>query len=205
MPEDSLRTQCSQCLVSHGAETDGPGDPHELLPGEHDQRPREQPSTGEEDGQQPQHGRPDLCPRVDQRPDPQDAAGVRRGGQWEFLSDIVSTEKPEKPASIECQLSAQPEVDVFLGSANGDEPCDSGLWGSQSGRCARPVSDLRRQSDVSLKAFATSADEDGSFVDPAAVKAPNQRGITERHGKTFKLMLLKAMDCYNCQSARDWE
>ena len=119
--------------------------------------------------------------------------GVRRGGQWEFLSDIVSTEKPEEPASIECQLSAQPEVDVFLGSANGDEPCDSGLWGSQSGRCARPVSDLRRQSDVSLKAFATSADEDGSFVDPAAVKAPNQRGITERHGKTFKLMLLKAM------------
>ena len=55
------------------------------------------------------------------------------------------------------------------------------------------------------QAFATSAEEDGSFVDPAAVEAPNQRGITERHGKTFKFMLLKAMDNYNCQSTKEWE
>ena len=49
------------------------------------------------------------------------------------------------------------------------------------------------------QAFATSAEEDGSFADPAAVEAPSQRGITERHGKPFKFMLLKAMDNYNCQ------
>ena len=43
------------------------------------------------------------------------------------------------------------------------------------------------------------------FVETAAVEAPNQRGITERHGKTFKFMLLKAMDNYNCQNTREWE
>ena len=141
----------AQCLVSHGAETDGPGDPHELLPGEHDPRPREQPSTGQEAGQQPQHGGLDLCPRADQRPDPQDAVGVRRGGQWKLLGDIVSTEKPEEHAAIECQLSARPEADFFLGSANGDESHDSRFRGSQSGRCAWSVSDLRRQPDMSLR------------------------------------------------------
>jgi hypothetical protein len=55
------------------------------------------------------------------------------------------------------------------------------------------------------QAFATSAEEDGSFADPAAVEAPSQRGITERHGKPFKFMLLKAMDNYNCQSTKGWE
>ena len=55
------------------------------------------------------------------------------------------------------------------------------------------------------QAFTTSAEEDGSFVETAAVEAPNQRGITERHGKTFKFMLLKAMDNYNCQNTREWE
>ena len=53
--------------------------------------------------------------------------------------------------------------------------------------------------------FLRQAAEDGSYVDPAAVEAPHQRGITERHGKTFKFMLLKAMDTYNCQSTEDWE
>ena len=53
--------------------------------------------------------------------------------------------------------------------------------------------------------FLQQAAEDGSYVDPAAVEAPNQRGITERHGKTFKFMLMKAMDTYNCQNVEDWE
>ena len=41
-------------------------------------------------------------------------------------------------------------------------------------------------------------------VDPAAVEAPHQRGITERHGKTFKFMLMKSMDTFNCESMEEW-
>ena len=53
--------------------------------------------------------------------------------------------------------------------------------------------------------FLQQATEDGTYVDPAAVEAPHQRGITERHGKTFKFMLMKAMDTYNCSSNEEWE
>ena len=53
--------------------------------------------------------------------------------------------------------------------------------------------------------FAQRAETDGSFLDPASVEAPYQRAITERHGKTFKFMLLKAMDEYNCEDMKDWE
>ena len=53
--------------------------------------------------------------------------------------------------------------------------------------------------------FLQKASEDGSCVDPAAVEAPYQRAITERHGKTIKFMLLKAMDQYSCQNDADWE
>ena len=50
--------------------------------------------------------------------------------------------------------------------------------------------------------FLNQAAEDGSYVDPAAVEAPHQRGITERHGKTFKFMLMKAMDTYKLPNYR---
>ena len=53
--------------------------------------------------------------------------------------------------------------------------------------------------------FMQKASEDGSCVDPSAVEAPYQRAITERHGKTIKFMLLKAMDQYNCKDEKEWE
>ena len=53
--------------------------------------------------------------------------------------------------------------------------------------------------------FAYKAEQDGSYVDPAAVETPQQRSITERHGKTFKYILLKAMDTYNCETMQEWE
>lgn len=55
------------------------------------------------------------------------------------------------------------------------------------------------------RAFAIRAEDDGSFVDPSAVEAPFQRGITERHAKTLKYMLLKAMDTYSCEDMQQWE
>lgn len=52
--------------------------------------------------------------------------------------------------------------------------------------------------------FALRAEADGSFVDPSSVESPYQRGITERAGKTFKLMLSKAMETYDCQNHQEW-
>lgn len=52
--------------------------------------------------------------------------------------------------------------------------------------------------------FLRQAEQDGTYVDPAAVEAPHQRGITERHGKTFKFMLMKSMDTFNCESMEEW-
>eukprot|EP00435_Cladocopium_sp_Y103_P030428 s3080_g7.t1 len=48
--------------------------------------------------------------------------------------------------------------------------------------------------------FALRAESDGTFVDPSSLESPYQRGITERAGKTFKLMLAKTMESYHCQS-----
>ena len=53
--------------------------------------------------------------------------------------------------------------------------------------------------------FAEQAEQDGTFVDPSAVEAPHQRGITERHGKTFKYLLQKTMDTYSCANMKEWE
>ena len=53
--------------------------------------------------------------------------------------------------------------------------------------------------------FAEQAEQDGTFVDPSAVEAPHQRGITERHGKTFKYLLQKTMDTYSCADMKKWE
>ncbi len=52
--------------------------------------------------------------------------------------------------------------------------------------------------------FALRAEADGSFVDPSSVESPYQRGITERAGKTFKLMLSKAMETYVCNTHQEW-
>ena len=53
--------------------------------------------------------------------------------------------------------------------------------------------------------FATQAEADGSYVDPSAVETPQQRSLTERHGKTMKFILLKAMDTASCTNMKDWE
>ena len=53
--------------------------------------------------------------------------------------------------------------------------------------------------------FLRQAEQDGTYVDPAAVEAPHQRGITERHGKTFKFMLMKAMDTFSCETMEEWK
>ena len=53
--------------------------------------------------------------------------------------------------------------------------------------------------------FAEQVEQDGTYIDPAAVEAPHQRGITERHGKTFKYILQKTMDTYSCSNMQEWE
>eukprot|EP00435_Cladocopium_sp_Y103_P050254 s2395_g15.t1 len=52
--------------------------------------------------------------------------------------------------------------------------------------------------------FALRAETDGSYIDPSSVESPYQRGITERAGKTFKVMLSKAMQTYECQNRAEW-
>ncbi|CAE7770550.1 RE2 [Symbiodinium sp. CCMP2456] len=47
--------------------------------------------------------------------------------------------------------------------------------------------------------FKTRASRDGIHVEPSSLESPFQRGSTERHGKTFKLILSKAMNQYTCQ------
>ena len=52
--------------------------------------------------------------------------------------------------------------------------------------------------------FAVRAETDGSYIDPSSVESPYQRGITERAGKTFKLMLAKTMETYDCKNEQEW-
>lgn len=53
--------------------------------------------------------------------------------------------------------------------------------------------------------FSLRAESDGSVVEPSAVEAPYQRGITERAGKSFKLILAKTMETHHCESPQEWE
>eukprot|EP00435_Cladocopium_sp_Y103_P011110 s283_g2.t2 len=62
--------------------------------------------------------------------------------------------------------------------------------------------DLGREFEGS---FALRAESDGTFVDPSSLESPYQRGITERAGKTFKLMLAKAMENHDCADMEEWE
>ena len=52
--------------------------------------------------------------------------------------------------------------------------------------------------------FSERAETDGSVLDPGSLEAPQQRGITERNGKTFKSILAKAIDTYSCSSWSEW-
>ena len=42
-------------------------------------------------------------------------------------------------------------------------------------------------------------------MDVSSLESPYQRGITERNGKTFKLMLTKAMEAYPCSDEAEWK
>ncbi|CAL1148194.1 unnamed protein product [Cladocopium goreaui] len=63
------------------------------------------------------------------------------------------------------------------------------------------ASDLGREFEG---VFALRAETDGTYIDPSSVESPYQRGITERAGKTFKLMLSKAMQTYDCRDRAEW-
>ena len=46
--------------------------------------------------------------------------------------------------------------------------------------------------------------QEGTRMDPSSLESPFQRGLAERHGKTFKVILEKAMTDYNCSSLAEW-
>ena len=53
-------------------------------------------------------------------------------------------------------------------------------------------------------AFQEGAELDSTFIDPGALEMPTQRSITERAGKTFKLIFEKALDGHTCQNEEEW-
>ena len=63
------------------------------------------------------------------------------------------------------------------------------------------ASDLGREFEGS---FALRAETDGTFLDPSSVESPYQRGIAERAGKSFKLMLSKALESHPCETDQEW-
>lgn len=62
------------------------------------------------------------------------------------------------------------------------------------------ASDLGREFEGAL---AIRAETDGTYLDPSGLEPPYQRGITERAGKTFELMLSKTMGTYDCQDEEE--
>ena len=52
--------------------------------------------------------------------------------------------------------------------------------------------------------FKARTAQEGTRMDPSSLEAPTQRGLAERHGKTFKIMLEKTMADYNCSSYAEW-
>ena len=52
--------------------------------------------------------------------------------------------------------------------------------------------------------FKIRTAQEGTRMDPSSLEAPTQRGLAERHGKTFKVMLEKTMADYFCESYSDW-
>ncbi|OLQ12727.1 Copia protein [Symbiodinium microadriaticum] len=53
-------------------------------------------------------------------------------------------------------------------------------------------------------AFKVRTAQEGTRMDPSSLEAPTQRGLAERHGKTFKVMLEKTMADYCCESYNEW-
>ena len=53
-------------------------------------------------------------------------------------------------------------------------------------------------------AFEIGAEMDATYIEPSALEMPTQRSITERAGKQFKEVLLKAMMQYACQNEAEW-
>lgn len=62
------------------------------------------------------------------------------------------------------------------------------------------ASDLGREFEGAL---AIRTETDGTYLDPSGLEPPYQRGITERAGKTFELMLSKTMGTYDCQDEEE--
>ena len=52
--------------------------------------------------------------------------------------------------------------------------------------------------------FKVRTAQEGTRMDPSSLEAPTQRGLAERHGKTFKLILEKTMADYNCSTYNEW-
>ncbi|CAE7037736.1 RE1 [Symbiodinium sp. CCMP2592] len=52
--------------------------------------------------------------------------------------------------------------------------------------------------------FKVRTAQEGTRMDPSSLEAPTQRGLAERHGKTFKLILEKTMADYNCTTYGEW-
>ena len=53
--------------------------------------------------------------------------------------------------------------------------------------------------------FEKFMDEQSIFLDPASLETPEQRGITERAGRTFKEILAKTLHQVGCEDWNTWE
>ena len=53
--------------------------------------------------------------------------------------------------------------------------------------------------------FRNRISHEGIHMEPSSLESPFQRGVTERHGKTFKVMLSKAMNEVSCDTHKTWQ
>ena len=53
--------------------------------------------------------------------------------------------------------------------------------------------------------FVQALEEDGTEFIPSALETPQQRGLVERAGKTFKIMLYKTMATTSCTTEEEWK
>ena len=53
-------------------------------------------------------------------------------------------------------------------------------------------------------AFELGAEVDSTYFEPGSLEMPTQRSITERAGKSYKAVLSKAMEQYDCHGEEDW-
>ena len=168
----SASFNAAQLVGSYGAEADGPGDSYELLPREHDAGVQQQPAPRQEDGQQPEHGGLDLHARVGECPDPQDAVGVRRGGQRKLLSGSLDIRETPRKSTTEPRLS--PEIQCVFGSTYGSQCDNTEERRSQGGGCPWPGGDLRREPVMPLWSDGTTSPgtDGGSELRPDFLPVP---------------------------------